>query len=305
MTFSWQMVGRGSVLAQCLGLLACGGGDPDPPPGVGEEVVTPAPIPWRPFALYAGYYGGALGTGGGTLLVHPDGTVFGDITLLVTERSGDHTAFLGSLREEPTALVASGARFFHKSGPFVWDPGPFTPYVPNPQIDQVSLRQGTADVRLIKAESASLPALRAEVERPTIANPFPPITYVKGSWINPAFQNLPFSKLGGRYTDGETIPSRGQNATLDASTGSLAGTYFRNCQVAGTVYAYDPETTMFRLDATFQGAGCEEAGVGTGSGTFLGRLGSTRYGRLVLDAKGVVTDRVVDFSLEHSQVLPY
>jgi len=245
-------------------------------------------------AAYAGSY---FVSGGGMLLVHPDGTAAGNYGQVGSDYFGDSTAFTGVFSVTPSAAVASSATFFHKSGPIGYgDPNPFP--------DQIVEEKGTADVRLVKTTVGGAEALRVEMSNSTVPNPMLPVTYGK---VEPpvAFRNLPFSKLGGHYSDWETIPPRGQNADLNASTGALSGTYYTGCEVSATVFAYEPETTMFRMNATFQGAGCAAAGTAVGSGSFVGHLGNTRFGRLVLHAVGIAAGKFVHFSLEHSQALPY
>ena len=75
------------------------------------------------------------------------------------------------------------------------------------------------------------------------------------------FAGLPFSKLTGHYFDGESLA------------------------------AFDPQTAVFRMDATFTGSGCTLLGTQPGSSQVTGTLSSSRLGHVVLVGFGIVGDR--------------
>jgi hypothetical protein len=163
-------------------------------------------------------------------------------------------------------------------------------------VGQESSQTGTASVELTK--SAQSDTLTVRVTSATVPDRIGTKTLSKVG-LPIAFQGLPFAKLGGLYNGADTPIATVMSVNVNSTTGALSGQYDRDCQVSGTVYGYDSGSGMFKLDAALQGTGCAVSG----TGTFVGRLQSSRYGHVVLQAMGIVQGKRMILSFTHSQQL--
>jgi hypothetical protein len=264
----------------CLFASACGGG--------GDTSQAPNGTA-QPLAGFAGYYAThSTDNTFGEVLIHPGGAAVGTIS---TTGVGGVTlvrdSFAGSFAASGAQVFANGALFVHESS--------------------ATTETGKSDVTMLQGTSADQTTLTVAVTNTTVPDAFSAKTYTRAQ-VSVAFRNLPMQKLSGTYLGSGGPPPTFQNVSVNADTGVVNGVYASDggtsqCQIAGTLSGYDPATTMFRLAATFTGPFCASLGVPAGNGDFVGVLESSRFGQLVLSARGIMNGKYVTVSLVHSQQL--
>jgi hypothetical protein len=215
----------------------------------------------------------------GMLLVHPDGHMLATSHVEPTDPrvlgGWGTTLFAGTVA--PSDLGAAGTVTYVFT----------TPKVPT--------MTGTATATLIQTSLSGAPALNTSLANATLAIPFDSQTYTQVS-VSPALHLLPMSKLAGHYYDA----SVGQDVQVTPD-GAVSGTYAPSCAITATLAAYDPETTLFRMSATLAGTGC--AAWLQGTHEYLGNLGASDSGRLMLNAYAISGSTLATLVFTHSQPL--
>jgi hypothetical protein len=241
---------------------------------------TPGPsITLLPNGVAPGTYTtSSTSTVSGMLLVHPDGHTLGTAQVQptgVAVDDGGKTLFAGTVASSD--LGATGTVTFVFATPKAL-----------PQI-------GTATATLLRATLNAAPALMAWLTDVTVLNPFGAQTYAQVN-VSPALHLLPMDKLAGHYIDAAS----GQDLQITPD-GSVAGSYTPNCDIAATLSGYDPDTTLFRMTATLAGAGC--AAWLQGTHEYLGNLGASESGHVMLNAYAISGSMLATLVFTHSQQL--
>jgi hypothetical protein len=290
---SIRFMRRWGALA-AIALASCGGGgDAGPwsitlPPGsVVTDTLNTNPSPGGSVTLLLGSEGVMPGTYvmpstsdlSGMLLVHPDGHTLATAHFQQTnplELDGAGTTLFAGILSPPN-LGASGTVTFV-----------FTTPKALPQV-------GTATASLSTTTSNGTFSLLAWLSDATVNNPFGPQTYAQVS-VSPALHLLPMGKLAGHYVD----VASGQDLQITPD-GTVSGTYTPGCAVGGALVGYDPETTLFRMSASLSGTGCAPWLQGTRE--YLGNLGASDSGRLMLNAYAISGSTLATLVFSHSQQL--
>jgi hypothetical protein len=278
------------VLASML-IAGCGGGG-SPPGPVGSTAAASIAGTYESENLPPSY---AESTGA-RILLHPDGTLWGGAVRLhqdapqPTSGGQDDIWFTGVLAPSGDVWASGQAAFEDVGYRFTVDStgAHFTPRTTQRSPGSILVSQVTP------GESIQL-RLHAD----SIDLALPAMTLRKDP-LRIAFQGLPQRKLEGVYSGG--YYPRGStgtpltHVTLDAA-GTLSGSIDDACRLTGRLFAYDPSSGMFRLQLSFQGAGCEV----TGTGEFVGSLGGGEA--VALNVQGLVNGVLVQVGLVHSQKL--
>jgi hypothetical protein len=241
---------------------ATGNGETPPPQGTGS--ITPG-------AYYSESVDGNLAE---LLIVHGDGRMVGNaFSSDPASMKGASVAFAGPTTPAAGGAVSPQATLFVSERQ--WDS--------NNSETSYSTAVGTARVLIAQPTPSTL---KADLTEATIPTPLSTFSYAP---ISIAARGVPLQQLAGRYGDGSAPNSFGTDVVLDPLTGSLTGTYVTGCQIDGRLYGYDSANAVFRLDATFKGAGCTGQYIApAGAGEFVGYVFRAVDGRLVLTSAAIL-----------------